>query len=367
MGAKPIEVYCFQEVISSLDCTVKAIPKFAAHRTPVHRVQDFVDLSTQKCSKAFPVCIHKCFLQLISEITYGGINRHFLKHGTVVRCATSTAAPRLRIVRHHVQFIKTKDGLLQFFCRTGRLPSRLSKRSRNLLRNGCGTLTSKPCKQHIDKVQQFNNLTNHKVDCRGKCIDDRSRHSAQAILEILTAGSQPVHTLCESTSHKGTILIEVVDTVLHGLRQLREHETNSTIHSNSLHAAKQFAKTRCVLLNLCSQRRTQHIFDFPQHITGFRSSYFYFCQSISQFMKRTSTQREPLREHTPDTTQDGLEYIGLFSDLLHRMSGFLGAACSLFRSARFRLNTCRGNTSGRNCYLRKSDISNILQISQCLA
>ena len=187
----------------------------------------------------------------------------------------------------------------------------------------------------------------------------------------MTAGSQPVHTLGECTSHEIAVLIEVVDTLLHGLRQLRKHETNSTVHGNTAHAAKQLAQARSGLLNFCCQscRRFLENIDRVQRA---HSAFPYLKHGRTKFFQFSSAHRKSFRERTANLPKHRLEYTRFLSNLLHSMSGFLYAAGSLLHAA------CSGfgigcsvhsrcNTRRRNSNLRDFHIPNFLQITQSLS
>ena len=306
-----VEVHGFQEPVCGLNRSVNPVANLMTYAVPVDAVYNLIDLAANQGSQFLPVCIVESLFQFIGKITDTVINGKFLKHGTIVSAPAATSTAACIILLHDdIQFVNASGCVTNFlrrFCSgTACLFQRVPVRGSVLLCRRKAGSTRKPCEQHIDEVQQGYNLINHKVDCRGKRIDDRRSHSAQTVLEILPAGSKPVHTLGECTTHEGTVLIEVVDTLPHGLCQLGEHKANGTIHSNPLHATKQFTQARSILLNLCGKRRTQCILEFTQCCPGFCSHHFNLRQGVAQFMQRTRSNRKTFRKYAANPIQDRL-------------------------------------------------------------
>ena len=255
-----VEVHGFQEPIRSLNRSVNPVADFMTYAVPVDTINYLIDLTANQGSQFLPVRIVESLFQFIGKIANTVINGKFLKHGTVVSTTAATSTACIILLHDDVQFVNARGCVTNFLCRfcsgTACLFQGVPVRGSVFLCRRKAGSTRKPCEQHIDEVQQGYNLINHKVDCRGKRIDNRRSHSAQTVLEILTAGSKPVHALGKCTAHDGTILIEVVDALPHGLCQLGEHEANGTVHGNPFHATKQFTQARSILLNLCGKRRT---------------------------------------------------------------------------------------------------------------
>ena len=346
---------------------------------PVNAVYDLIDFAANQGSQFLPVRIVESLFQFIGKITDTVINGKFLKHGTVVSAPAATSTAACIILLHDdVQFVNASGCIPDFLCRlcsgTACLFQRVPIRSSVLLCRCKAGSARKPCEQHIDEVQQGYNLINHKVDCRGKRIDNRRSHSTQTVLEILPAGSKPVHALGECAAHDGAVLIEVVDTLLHGLCQLGEHKANGTVHSNSLHTVKQFTQARSILLNLCGKRRTQRILEFTKRCPGFCSCHFNLCQGIAQLMQCARSNGKTFREYAANPIQDRLEYPGSLGYLGYGLRRFLNTAGSLLNTTGSGFRTGfpsrgihrRRNTRGRNLDLRNFHIPNFLQFPQRL-
>ena len=374
-----VEVHFLEEVVGGLHRSIDTPAQFATNGSVVNAVNDLIHLTANQSSQFLPVRIVESLFQFIGKIANTVINGKFLKHGTVVSTTAATSTAACIILLHDdVQFVNARGCVTNFLCRlcsgTACLFQRVPVRGSVLLCRRKAGSTRKPCEQHIDEVQQGYNFINHKVDCRGKRIDDRRSHSTKTVLEILSAGSKPVHALGECATHESAILIEVVDTLPHGLHQLGEHKANGTVHSNSLHTAKQFTQARSILLNLCGKRRTQRVLEFAQCCPGFCSHHFYFRQSISQLMQCARSNRKPFRKYTTYPVKDRLEYPGSLGHLGYGLRRFLHTACSLLNTTGSGFCTgfpSRGvhrrcNTRGRNLDLRDFHIPNFLQFPQRL-
>ena len=236
-----MKVHRFQKPVCRLNSTVQAVADFMTYAVPVNTINNLIDFFAQKRTKAFPIGIIKRLFQLISKLTYVIVNGKFLKHGTIIS-SSATAASSIVLLHDNVQFINTSSSVTNFLCRfrsgTACTFQRVPIRGSVFLRRHKGRSAGQPGKQHIDDVQQGNNLVNHKVDCRGKCVDDRSSHSTKAIFEVGSTGSQPVHALCKSTTHEVAVLIEVVNTFFQCFCYLTQGETDCTVHGNTFQAIK---------------------------------------------------------------------------------------------------------------------------------
>ena len=243
--AQFVEVYLLEEVVGGLYRSVDTPAQFATHGSIVNAVNDLIYLTANQRTQSFPVGVIESLFQLISKLTYAIVNGKFLKHGTVVCTAATAATAGVILLHDDVQFINTRGSVTDFLCSlcsgTASTCQRVTIGFCVLLRSRKSGSAGQPGEQHIDDVQEGNHLINNKVDCRGKCVNDRRSHSAQTILEVGRTCSQSVHALCESTAHEIAILIEVVNTFFQRLSQRTQGETDCTIHGNTFQATKHLA------------------------------------------------------------------------------------------------------------------------------
>ena len=374
MYADLMEINGVKEIIGSLDCTVDAEAQLTTDVCIINRVDDLIDLIAHQRTQGFPIRSIKCLLESISEVTDIAINRHFLKHGTIVGSTAATARRIVLLFLEDIQLVNAAGVMLDLIrsvlCRTsGTISCTAISRCQLLCRSVCAAARQTGDK-HIDHVQQGCDLTAYKVDCRGKRIDNRCSHSTQAILEVHGVRSHTVHALGESTSHQIAVFVEIVDTILQRLSQRRQGEADKTVHSNSLKRTEHLPQTRGCLLDTCSKHVTHGLLKVRHCGTGFRSRSTHFRQCITQLMQCTSTQRKSLLEYTADTVQDTLEEPGLLCNLVNSSRGFLylagclrypacGGCCHI--SSRHCACTCRRNRNSRDTYITK-----FTQFPECL-